>query len=205
MIVPKYTALALLASSTNVGAFTIPSRTSLGTHHVVATTPTTSGPAAAHSNFDPSLSFWKQDDVDKSSSVSSIDTYVDGTFKSEEIDVPVSTVALVGSSLFSFTYVIQRLQIYLNTNCLNGNEICTPEYHAFAEFFKDHDFLSFMMILTHSIPFVLLPWVSVQVSEMGPTIKKDFEGFNPFISEFHKRIAHICITSPLTTLPLNFF
>lgn len=56
-------------------------------------------------------------------------------------------------------------------------------------FFRDHEFLSFMMILTHSIPFVLLPWVSKQISEVGPTIKKDFEGFNPFLMQ----MAMACI------------
>lgn len=185
MILPRYTALALLASYATVGAFTSP-RTSIGLHHVVA--PTT-GPAAAHSSFDPSLRFWKKDDVQTDSPAAAIDTYIDGTFEKEEIDVPVSTVALVGSSLFLFTFVMQRLQIYLNTDCLNGKEICTEEYHAFSEFFRDHEFLSFMMILTHSIPFVLLPWVSKQISEVGPTIKKDFEGFNPFLMQ----MAMACI------------
>merc|ERR1712038_1824451 len=36
---------------------------------------------------------------------------------------------------------------------------------------------------THSIPFVLLPWVSKQISDVGPTIKNDFEGFNPFLMQ----------------------
>lgn len=140
-------------------------------------------------HFDHALKFWKQkDNVDTSVSLTPIDAYVDSTLATDKDDVPLSTLVLVGSSLFSFTYVVQRLQIYLNVPCLNAEQanICTTEYHEFANFFAQHDFLSFMMILTHSIPFVLLPWVSKQISDVGPTIKKDFEEFNPFISEFHQ-------------------
>merc|ERR1712038_1263419 len=148
------------------------------------------GPPSSSSyntNFDHSLNFWKQqNDLDPTTSSASIDPYVEGTLANEKDDVPLSTIALVGSSLFSFTYVVQRLQVYLNTDCLNagrGSNICTDEYYDFSKFFVDHDFLSFMMILTHSIPFVLLPWVSKQISDVGPTIKNDFEGFNPFLMQ----------------------
>lgn len=144
-----------------------------------------------------SLNFWKKDvsPGEKDSSITSlpIDAYVDETFGDKD-DVPLSTIALVGSSLFSFTYVVQRLQIYLNTPCVNAStetlgKFCTPEYYDFSKFFAEHEFLSFMMILTHTIPFVLLPWVSKQISEVGPTIKKDFEEFNPFLMQ----MAFACI------------
>lgn len=142
-----------------------------------------------HSSFDHSLNFWselKDQEKENPTSVSSIGTFADGSLldPQEDSEVPTSTMVLIGSSLFFFTYVVQRLQIYLNEPCLKGASICTEDYHAFAQFFADHELLSFFMILTHAIPFVLLPWVSKMVSDVGPTIKKDFEGFNPFISKY---------------------
>jgi hypothetical protein len=183
----------------NVGAFTTPNASLLELRHARLAGLSTAGLTqdhppvlvVQHSTFDQSLKFWKKDseDVQNTNPAFAIDTYVDSTLKKEVDDVPPSVIGLIGSSLFAFTYVMQRLQIYLNTPCLNGGRgaaanICTTEYFDFSQFFATHDFLSFMMILTHSIPFVLLPWVSKQISETGPIIKKDFEGFNPFLSKF---------------------
>ena len=81
MIVPRYSALAFLASSAaTVGAFTAP-RTSLRINHVVA--PNT-GPAqfhlVAHSSFDPSLQFWKKDKVEEElpKAVGSVEAFDNG-------------------------------------------------------------------------------------------------------------------------------
>lgn len=194
MLVPKSIAITFLASSVNVGAFTAPT-TSLGIHRGVVssyTSPAQHQPAVVYNSFDPSLKFWKNDNVPQTTSTSAIDNYDDITFEKEEAEVPASTLGFIGFSLLGFTFVMQRLQIYLNTPCLNGSQVCTVEYKSFAQYFADHDVLSFMMILTHSIPFVLLPWVSKQISEVGPIIKRDFEDFNPFLSMFFSSDIHDC-------------
>merc|ERR1712038_1528410 len=107
------------------------------------------GPPSSSSyntNFDHSLNFWKQqNDLDPTTSSASIDPYVEGTLANEKDDVPLSTIALVGSSLFSFTYVVQRLQVYLNTDCLNagrGSNICTADYFCPRSFLGLHNLAS---------------------------------------------------------------
>jgi len=177
MLVTRSLTLALIASSAQVGAFT-PPKTSI--------VPTIKSVGFQHTHFEHSLNL-----VGKSNDTP-IDFYVDETMRTKN-DVPTSTIALIGSSLLSFAYVMQRLQIYLNTPCLNGgpggSTICDASYYDFATYFRDHEIISFLLVLTHVIPFVLLPWVSKQVSEVGPTIQKDFEGFNPFIMQ----MAMACI------------
>lgn len=189
MLLSKPITTALLAAFASVSAFTTPNA-ALGVRHGLSTTDLRRTPQyqPRHSrDFDQqsSLKLWKQD-----SSAAAIDTYVESTLEKVEEEVPTSVLALVGSALLGFTFVVQKLQIYLNTPCLNAGKgsassVCTSEYYDFSQFFLDHNILSFMMILTHSIPFVLLPWVSKQVSEVGPIIKKDFEGFNPFLSKYY--------------------
>ena len=178
MFVPRSLILALVASSVCVGAFTIPK-----TSFVPTTTksiyfqPT----LVQTADFKHSLNLFGKNDA------TPVDSYIDETMRPKN-DVPTSTIAFIGSSLLAFAYVMKRLQIYLNTPCLNGapggSTLCDASYYDFATFFKDHEVISFLLVLTHVIPFVLLPWVSKQVSEVGPTIQKDFEGFNPFISKF---------------------
>ena len=171
MFVIRSLTLALVASSAHVGAFTSPK-----------TFPTTKSASLAHTPFEHSLSLFGKNNA------APVDSYVVETMGTAKDDVPTSTIAFLGSSLLSFSYVMQRLQIYQNTPCLNGGPggttICDASYYDFATYFKDHEILSFLLVLTHVIPFALLPWVSKQISEVGPTIKKDFEGFNPFISKF---------------------
>lgn len=176
MFLTRFLTLALVASSARVGAFTTP-KTS-----VFPTTKTKSAsPVSVYTRFEHSLSLFGKNDA------TPVDVYIDETMGTSN-DVPASTIAFIGSSLLSFSFVMERLQIYLNTPCINGGPggtaICDASYYDFAMFFKDHEILSFLLLLTHVIPFVLLPWVSKQVSEVGPTIQKDFEGFNPFISKF---------------------
>ncbi len=214
--------LSVLKSFESTGAFTTPKPFSLGTNKVinkVDTFPSNSNPFPLYqprrtfydANFDHSLKLWRRENKnvgDSTPSLAAIDSYVDQTLvKEEKEDVPLSTKTLIGSSLFTFTYVVQRLQIYLNTPCLNqpsGSNICTAEYYDFAKFFADHEFLSFMMILTHAIPFVLLPWVSKQISDVGPVIQKDFEGFNPFLSKCIVEIAILLVFSLLdSSLTVN--
>jgi hypothetical protein len=171
----------LVASSAHVSAFT-PPKTSI--------VPTLKSAGFQHTHFEHSLNLvGKKYDTP-------IDIYVDETMRTTK-DVPTSTIAFIGSSLLSFAYVMQRLQIYLNTPCLNGgpggSTICDASYYDFATYFRDHEVISFLLVLTHVIPFVLLPWVSKQVSEVGPTIQKDFEGFNPFISKFLYRLFSLLL------------
>jgi len=181
MFLTRFLTLALVASSARVGAFTTP-KTS-----VFPTTKTKSAsPVSVYTRFEHSLSLFGKNDA------TPVDVYIDETMGTSN-DVPASTIAFIGSSLLSFSFVMERLQIYLNTPCINGGPggtaICDASYYDFAMFFKDHEILSFLLLLTHVIPFVLLPWVSKQVSEVGPTIQKDFEGFNPFIMQ----MAMACI------------
>lgn len=187
MFVPKSIALAFLATTASVGAFTVPKTPLVST--------TDSGlkqqqPAQVRTGFDHSLNFWNQDeDVTETSSdsMAQLDSYVDETFGRETDAVPTSTIAFIGTSIFIFAYVMEQLQIYLNKPCLDAGRgastLCTAEYYDFAEFYKDHALLSYGLILTHVIPFGLLPWVSKQIAEMGPIIKKDYPDFNPFIMQ----------------------
>ena len=175
MFVPRSITLALVASSVSVGAFTPPKT------NVVPTTKSIEfHPTLVQTDFENSLNLFGKNDA------ASVDSYVDETMGTKN-DVPTSTIVFIGSALLGFAYVMQRLQIYLNTPCLNeargGSTLCEASYYDFATYFKDHEIISFLLVLTHVIPFVLLPWVSKQVSEVGPTIQKDFERFNPFISK----------------------
>ncbi len=170
---------ALVASSAaHVGAFTPPT-TAIAPIRKAVDLQSQSSPVDTHVE----QSF----NLDSKNDVALVDYYIDETMGTNN-DVPTSTIAFIGSSLLSFSYVMQRLQIYLNTPCLNGgpggSTICDASYYDFAMYFKEHEIISFLLVLTHVIPFVLLPWVSKQVSEVGPTIQKDFEGFNPFISKY---------------------
>ncbi len=184
MFVPRSLTLALVASSVRVGAFTIPK-----TSFVPTTTKSIYfQPTPVQTDFKHSLNLFGKNNA------TPVDSYIDETMRPKN-DVPTSTIAFIGSSLLAFAYVMERLQIYLNTPCLNGvsggSTLCDASYYDFATFFKDNEGLSFLLVLTHVIPFVLLPWVSKQVSEVGPTIQKDFEGFNPFISKFLSRIFFV--------------
>ena len=189
MFVTRFLTLAFVASSAHVGAFTPPKASIVPT--AKATTSRTKSVGFQHTHFEHSLNLVSNSKINDSP----IDFYVDETMRTTKKDVPTSTIAFIGSSLLSFSYVMQRLQIYLNTPCINGGpggtSICDASYYDFAMYFKDHTVLSFLLVLTHVIPFVLLPWVSKQVSEVGPIIQKDFEGFNPFISKFLYRF-HLC-------------
>ncbi len=190
MFTPKYIniTLAIVASSAvAVGAFTT-TRTSFSPTSVCAPV---LQPRARASFVSTPLQLLKKDmaatEVEDQPLLKAVENPAD-IDNGKNNDVPTSTIAFIGSSLLSFAYVMQRLQIYLNTPCLNGgpggSTICDASYYDFAMYFKEHEIISFLLVLTHVIPFVLLPWVSKQVSEVGPTIKKDFEGFNPFISKY---------------------
>ena len=183
MFITRSLILALVASSAaHVGAFMPPKTNVVPTRKFVDFQPQSS----PHTLFVHSLDWFGKNDA--TATPVPVDVYIDETMGTKN-DVPTSTIAFIGSSLLSFSYVMQRLQIYLNTPCLTagpGGELamCDESYYAFATFFRDNEALSFLLVLTHVIPFVLLPWVSKQVSEVGPTIQKDFEGFNPFISKY---------------------
>lgn len=192
MFVPKSLTLALVASSVRVGAFTIPKTSFVPTTTKSIYFQPTSTPVH-QTDFKHSLNLFGKNDA------TPVDSYIDETMRPNKNDVPTSTITFIGSSLLVFAYVMQRLQIYLNTPCLQGpsggSTLCDASYYDFAMYFKDHEVLAFLLVLTHIIPFVLLPWVSKQVSEVGPTIQKDFEGFNPFISKFLSRIFSLHVIS----------
>jgi len=166
-----------MASSVAVGAFTAPS-SSVGIHNRVFS-PSRQPKHLGH--FYP---------LQLSTNDNSITTESkDAISLRQEAEVPINVRVLVVSALLGFTSVVHKLQMYLNTPCLNGSEVCTVQHHDFAQFFNEHEIASFLLVLTHSIPFALLPWVSKQVSKNGRMIQKDFEEFNPFIMQ----MAMTCI------------
>jgi len=178
-------ALAVLSSCVSVGAFTAP-KPSLGTYQRISSFAAPSQAQyqpAPHLSYEHSLQFWKNDNGGKTSA---IESYTDDTLGQKD-EVPNNVLGFVGFALLGFSYVVERLQVYLNTPCLNefgpGSNICTAQYHDFAQFFGEHEAWSYLLVLTHAIPFALLPWVSKQVSEQGRIIQKDFKEFNPFIMQ----------------------
>ena len=141
-----------------------------------------------HRSFHQSLKVSKLSNEGEMRTITSgtVDPYIESTLAPENTakdEVPTSVSALVGSSLLGFSFVLHQLQEYLNTPCLTGATVCTETYKDFSQFYLDHSLLSFVLVLTHAIPFVLLPWVSKQISVKGPLIKEDFEGFSPFLSK----------------------
>lgn len=182
----KALALTLVALCGGIHAFNIPSKPYLGrtSQRIKSFVPT------SQVQYRPSSHLTNEHSLQAKSK--SIESYTAETLGQTD-EVPNNVLGLVGFVLVAFSFVVQKLQIYLNTPCLRdfGSEknICTQEYHDFAQFFAEHETLSFLLVLTHAIPFALLPWVSKQVSEKGRIIKNDFEEFNPFIMQ----LAMACI------------
>merc|ERR1739844_114167 len=97
--------------------------------------------------------------------------------------LPPSTAALGGFGLTLFSTIGVELQNYLNKPCLDDSSLCTEEYYKFAQFFVQHETLAFVLLLTHAIPFALLPYTMAQINKMGPVIQKDHPEFNPFVMQ----------------------
>lgn len=150
----KALALTLVALRGNIHAFNIPSEPYLGrtlqrSKSFVPTSPV---------QYRPSSHLTNEHSLQAKSK--SIESYSAETLGQTD-EVPNNVLGFVGFVLLSFSFVVQKLQIYLNTPYLRGfgtvENICTQEYHDFAQFFAEHEILSFLLVLTHAIPFALLP------------------------------------------------
>jgi len=119
----------------------------------------------------------------------SVEEYTEDTMATTN-RLPPSVKGFGTFALLLFTGICQKLQIYLNEPCLDGSSICTEDYFKFASFFKEHETLGFGLLLTHAIPFALIPYTMVQIDKKGPIIKKDHDQFNPFVLQ----VAFACIT-----------
>jgi hypothetical protein len=104
--------------------------------------------------------------------------------ESEDIEeaLPSNVAALGAGGLLLFGGVSWFLQKFLNyENCISKQNMCDPGLYENAVFFQDHPIASFLLILTHALPFVLIPVTMKIISEKGPLIKVDYPKFNPFI------------------------
>lgn len=117
----------------------------------------------------------------------SLELYAAKTSMSEIAEVvndaeefPFSIGALAASALGLFSFVAFKLQLFLNKNMLDDGHV-SDKYRLFADFFQDHQLLSFLLILTHAIPFALMPYTMKQIADKAPLIKKDHPEFNSFI------------------------
>lgn len=174
--------LALLVSATD--AFTVP-------HQYGATTirPVISTPTSFVSKATTTRTTSNQHALEMKRTGSSIEEYTAETMAASN-KLPPSTIAFGSFGLLLFSSVCQKLQIYLNEPCLTGDRICTEDYIKFATFFKEHEALGLGLLLTHAIPFALIPYAIYQINRKGPIIKQDHEQFNPFLLQ----IAFVCIT-----------
>lgn len=121
-------------------------------------------------------------------------TMDDAVAISQEKDAfPTSVAALGGFALVTFSGVALKLQEYLNKSTIAAGG-ASPSYTKFAQFFEDHEALSFLLILTHAIPFVLMPYTMKQIADKSDMIKQDHPEFNPFIMQ----LAMACTTFGLS-------
>lgn len=106
--------------------------------------------------------------------------------------IPLNVVALGGFSLLLFGAASWFLQKDLITPCLEGSQVCTEQFHAYSQFFVDHPLGSFVLIMTHAIPFVLIPTTMRLVADKAPVLQKYHPTFNPFVMQLG--LATICIS-----------
>jgi hypothetical protein len=96
--------------------------------------------------------------------------------------LPINVAALGGGGLLLFGGVSWFLQLFLNYDkCISKPDMCDPSLYENTLFFQDHPLASFLLVLTHALPFVLIPVTMKIISEKAPVIKADHPKFNPFI------------------------
>ena len=104
---------------------------------------------------------------------------------------PRATAGLGAFGLLLFGGVSYFLQRFLNEPCLaHGADYC--DIYQFADFFAkpENTVLSFVLILTHAFPFVLIPLTMRIVNDKSPLIKANHPEFNPFVMQLG--LATIC-------------
>jgi hypothetical protein len=180
----KIFALLVILVSATTNAFTIPH------HGATSVRPALYNPITTTSSIVQTMKSTNHGALQKrGAKKGSIEEYAEETMAPSR-RLPLSVVGFGGFALLLFTSICQKLQIYLNEPCLDGSSVCTEDYIKFASFFKEHETLGFGLLLTHAIPFALIPYTMVQIDKQGPIIKKDHDQFNPFVLQ----VAFACIT-----------
>lgn len=180
--------LTLLITTSKTSAFTIPHGSAYSkpgalylpppTPRTALNTATGTGLQMKRNSFDRAV---EVNAAGKIGTIESIEEYAAETMMRTPDEIPTHTAGLAGFALLLFSGIARQLQVYLNEPCLNGGNVCTEEYRMFAQFFNDHELLSFGLILTHAIPFALIPYAMKQINDKGPLIKADHPKFNPFL------------------------